>query len=119
MYKAKVISIIVLAALVGIVIFQNVEQVNTRVLFVTLSMPLAVLVAVTWLIGEMCGLLIPHLLSKRKVECCAYFKATLVQNRLVDAAILPRIRLHFPSRSPLRQAVRNRSIMRATSGGRR
>ena len=44
--------------LVAIVIFQNRATVDTKVLFFTLSMPRAVLLATTFLIGTAVGLLV-------------------------------------------------------------
>ena len=63
MKNAKLISIVVLAILTAIIISQNIETVNIKALFITISMPLAVMLAVTWLIGLVCGVLIP--LSKK------------------------------------------------------
>ena len=66
MNKAKLISIIVLAILTAVVILQNVEPVNTKLLFFTLTMPRALLLAITWLGGLVCGLLIPLKAKRQK-----------------------------------------------------
>jgi len=67
MQKAKLITIVVLAIIAVIIIVQNLETVDTKLLFITISMPRAVLLAVTWLIGMACGILIP-LKGKRSKE---------------------------------------------------
>ena len=65
MKKMKLIVIAILAILAAIIILQNVETVDTKILFLTISMPRAILLAVTWVIGLACGLLIP-LKAKKK-----------------------------------------------------
>lgn len=59
MKKMKLIVIAILALLAAVIILQNVETVDTKILFITISMPRAILLAVTWAIGLACGLLIP------------------------------------------------------------
>jgi len=58
MHKAKIIALVVLLALIAFVVFQNTEQVQTRVLFITIEMPRAVLLAVTALLGFLFGILV-------------------------------------------------------------
>jgi uncharacterized integral membrane protein len=58
MHKAKAIALAVLFALIVIVVVQNTEQVQTRILFITIEMPRAVLLAVTALLGFLFGLLV-------------------------------------------------------------
>ena len=65
MKKMKLIVIAILALLAAVIILQNVETVDTKILFITISMPRAILLAVTWVIGLSCGLLIP-LKAKKK-----------------------------------------------------
>lgn len=65
MKKMKLIVIAILAILAAIIILQNIETVDTKILFLTISMPRAILLAVTWAIGLSCGLLIP-LKTKKK-----------------------------------------------------
>ena len=56
MKNAKLIAILVLAALVVIVALQNTEEVETRVLFATLTMSRALLIGVTVGSGALVGL---------------------------------------------------------------
>ena len=66
MKKAKLITIVVLAVLVAIIVLQNVDPVPIKLLFFPpISMPIAVLIAITWLIGLICGILIPMLKKKK------------------------------------------------------
>lgn len=58
MHKAKIAALVVLLALIAIVVIQNTEQVQTRVLFISIEMPRAVLLAVTALLGFLFGLLV-------------------------------------------------------------
>jgi uncharacterized integral membrane protein len=53
--RFKIVAIAVVATLVVVVILQNMETVNTRILFITISMPRAVLLAVMALIGFLAG----------------------------------------------------------------
>jgi uncharacterized integral membrane protein len=57
MARFKVILIVVLAVLLVIVILQNTETVDTRLLFVTVSMPRAALLGFAVLLGFVLGLL--------------------------------------------------------------
>ena len=65
MKKIKVYAAITLTLLVLIVILQNTEPVATRVLFVTLTMPRAALLALTFLVGAAAGILLALSLAKR------------------------------------------------------
>ena len=67
MKKMKLIVIAILALLAAVIILQNVETVDTKILFITISMPRAILLAVTWAIGLACGLLI-QLKAKKKAK---------------------------------------------------
>ena len=58
MSKVKVGVAAVLAILIGIVIFQNTEPVETRVLFIKITMPRAGLLGTTLLIGIISGILL-------------------------------------------------------------
>ncbi|NLG35018.1 MAG: DUF1049 domain-containing protein [Lentisphaerae bacterium] len=63
MKKAKLIGVLV-AALLGLtVMVQNRQPVETRFLFLTFTMPNAVLLGLTLLVGAAIGLLIALLLS--------------------------------------------------------
>lgn len=66
MGKAKLIAALVLMAVVLIIVLQNTQPVETRVLFMTLTMPRAALLAVTMLIGVGVGMLIALGLSGRR-----------------------------------------------------
>lgn len=54
----KLVLILVLALLVAVLVLQNTDTVETRVLFVTMSMPQAVLLFVTALFGFVLGILV-------------------------------------------------------------
>jgi uncharacterized integral membrane protein len=64
--KLKLVGLLVLAALGIVLIFQNTQAVVTRLLFVTLSMPLAALLALTLLIGFAGGVLVALKVGKRR-----------------------------------------------------
>lgn len=55
MKKFKMISLAVVSVLVLIVVLQNTDSVETKILFVTLTMPRAFLLLVTFLIGFVVG----------------------------------------------------------------
>lgn len=55
--KLKIISLLIMAVLAVILVLQNTHMVVTRLLFVTISMPLAALLALILLIGFACGVL--------------------------------------------------------------
>ena len=65
MARVKIIAAIVLIVLVLVVVFQNTAPVETRLLFVTITMPRAALLAVTMLIGMVAGMLLALGLAKR------------------------------------------------------
>jgi len=65
MQKFKIAVAVVLAILAIIVIAQNSASVDTRLLFVTVTMPRAVLLLVTLVIGFVLGLLFSLVLSKK------------------------------------------------------
>ena len=56
--KLKLVALLVLAVLAIVLILQNTQVVATRLLFVTVSMPLAALLALTLLIGFTGGVLV-------------------------------------------------------------
>ncbi|MFI9654521.1 LapA family protein [Guyparkeria sp. GHLCS8-2] len=66
MGKAKLIAALVLVAVVLIIVLQNTQPVETRMLFMTLTMPRAALLAITMLIGVGVGMLIALGLSGRR-----------------------------------------------------
>jgi putative membrane protein len=56
--KIKLYTGLVLLAIVLIVVFQNTQTVETKFLFMTMTMPRAALLAITMLIGVFIGILI-------------------------------------------------------------
>lgn len=70
--KLKLVAVLVLAVLAIVLIFQNTQSVVTQLLFVTVSMPLAALLALTLLIGLTGGVLVAlkigNLQGPRSVE---------------------------------------------------
>jgi len=65
MVKLKLFAALVLIVLVLIVVFQNTEPVETRLLFITVTMPRAALLAIAMLIGVAAGILVSLSLAKR------------------------------------------------------
>lgn len=66
MAKLKPILASLVAVLLIIVVLQNTETVETRLLFATVSMPRAILLLVTFVAGGLVGLLLATRLSKRR-----------------------------------------------------
>jgi uncharacterized integral membrane protein len=64
--RAKLVALVLLIALVIVVILQNTETVKTRLTFVEVSMPRALLLAVCLLIGFAGGLLFAGRMSAGK-----------------------------------------------------
>jgi len=56
--KLKLVALLVLAVLAIVMVIQNTQAVATRLLFVTVSMPLAALLVLTLLIGFAGGVLV-------------------------------------------------------------
>jgi putative membrane protein len=65
MVKLKLSAALAMIVIVLIVVFQNTELVETKLLFVTVTMPRAALLATTMLIGVAAGILVALGLSKR------------------------------------------------------
>lgn len=57
-HKLKLVAVIVSLIIVAIVVIQNTEQVETRILFMTITMPRAVLLFITAALGFGAGLLV-------------------------------------------------------------
>ena len=55
MKKVKLIAIIVISILAFIIFLQNTESVETRILFMKVSMPRAILLILTFLAGFVAG----------------------------------------------------------------
>lgn len=68
MEKLRLIGALIGVVLLIIVILQNTEDVDTRILFVTISMPRALLIFISALIGAAVGMVAGSILSKKKPE---------------------------------------------------
>ena len=68
MARIRIVVAIIVAVLVVIVVLQNTQTVETKLLFVTISMPRAVLLFVTLLIGFALGLITSTWLSRKPPE---------------------------------------------------
>jgi uncharacterized integral membrane protein len=66
MKRAKMIGILVLALSVAIVILQNTESVETKILFLSFTMPRAALLFLTALIGFILGVLSSLSVGRKK-----------------------------------------------------
>ena len=66
MTRTKVVITTILALLVFIVILQNTAAVETKILFVTITMPRAVLLIGTTLVGFLLGVLVAFRMAKQK-----------------------------------------------------
>lgn len=66
MKRIKLIGIGVLVLLIIIVVFQNTERVDTKLLFFTITMPRALLLAATAAIGFIVGLMSSLKIRKSK-----------------------------------------------------
>lgn len=66
MTRTKLVITAVLALLVLIVILQNTAAVETKILFITLTMPRAVLLIGTTLVGFLLGVLVAFRMTKQK-----------------------------------------------------
>ena len=66
MQKVKVLLLAVVALLIIVVVLQNTQAVETRILFITVTMPRVVLLLVTLLVGFVLGLVTPFSLAGRK-----------------------------------------------------
>lgn len=62
---AKIIAVLVFVLLVLIVILQNTEEVETKLLFVTMNMPRALLLFINLLIGYLLGIVTMAVLKRR------------------------------------------------------
>jgi uncharacterized integral membrane protein len=66
MGKTKLITALVLMVVALIVVLQNTQPVETKILFMTLTMPRAALLAMTMFIGIGIGMLIALGLARKK-----------------------------------------------------
>jgi uncharacterized integral membrane protein len=65
MDRFKLVSIAVLVILGVIIILQNTQPIETRILFMTITMPRAILLMGTTLIGFALGVLVSFLFQKK------------------------------------------------------
>ena len=66
MAKVKLVIGLVLVVLAIIIVFQNTDQVETKLLFATVIMPRALLLFLTTLVGFAVGVLVALSLSKKR-----------------------------------------------------
>ena len=66
MTKLKLAALLVLSVLAIVLILQNTQAVETRLLFVTVTMPRAALLIFTLLIGFTCGILVAIAVGKKR-----------------------------------------------------
>lgn len=57
MHKMKLIGAMTALLLIIVIIFQNMGDVETKILFIDVTMPKAVLLVITFMIGEAAGLM--------------------------------------------------------------
>ena len=65
MKKAKLIVIVVISILAFIIFLQNTESVETRILFMKVAMPRAILLISTFLVGFIAGTITTSLLLRK------------------------------------------------------
>ena len=68
MSRFKIYAALVLIVLVLIVILQNTTPVETKILFITITMPRAALLVITLLIGAVAGILTALGLGKKRTK---------------------------------------------------
>ena len=68
MKKAKIISIVVVSLLSLIVFLQNTQAVETKVLFLTVTMPRVLLLFVTFVLGFVGGLITASYVLQKPAE---------------------------------------------------
>lgn len=66
MKQAKIIAVLILAILCLIILLQNTATVETKILFITITMPRAVLLLTTTAIGFALGVLVSLILCKKQ-----------------------------------------------------
>lgn len=64
--KLKIAAVIIALILVGVVLLQNTESIETRILFMSITMPRALLIASAFLLGSAVGAVIAYLLGKKR-----------------------------------------------------
>ena len=66
--QLKVAAAVILSVLIVIVVLQNTESVETRLLFVTIAMPRAVLLFVTLVVGFVLGMIAMTRFTNKRSE---------------------------------------------------
>ena len=66
--RLRWIAIGILVLLIVVVVLQNTDTVDTKLLFVTVTMPRALLLVTTTLIGFALGVLVSFLLGRKKAR---------------------------------------------------
>jgi uncharacterized integral membrane protein len=75
MKKIKLIAIIVISVLAFIIFLQNTESVETKILFMKVAMPRAILLISTFLVGFVAGTITTSLLLRKSGK-----KKTVIQD---------------------------------------
>jgi len=75
MKKARLVAIIVISILVFIIFLQNTESVETKILFMQVSMPRAILLILTFIVGFVAGTITTSLVLRKSEK-----KNTVTQN---------------------------------------
>lgn len=65
MKKVKLIAIVVISILAFIIFLQNTESVETKILFMNVAMPRAILLILTFLAGFVAGIITTSLLLRK------------------------------------------------------
>jgi len=66
MQRFKLVSILIISFIVLIIVFQNTEPVVTKILFISITMPRAVLLFGTTMLGFVLGVLVSFLIMKQE-----------------------------------------------------
>ena len=66
MARIKMLIIAALVAVTLVVVLQNTDSVETKLLVTTITMPRALLITVAFLAGAICGILISTRVAKKK-----------------------------------------------------
>lgn len=65
MHRVKVFSILILSLIVLVIVLQNTEPVVTKILFISITMPRAVLLFGTTVLGFALGVLVSFMMMRR------------------------------------------------------
>jgi len=68
MKKFKLIIVVIVSVLALIIFLQNTESVETKLLFMTVTMPRALLLISTFLIGFVAGIIVASLLLRKPAK---------------------------------------------------